>query len=50
MIGLGLALAPPPRRVLVITGDGEMLMGVGSFATIGVRRPRNLAVIVPLLP
>ena len=46
MIGLGLALAQPRRRVLVITGDGEMLMGLGSLATIGVRQPRNLAIIV----
>ena len=46
MIGLGLALAQPRRRVLVLTGDGEMLMGLGSLATIGVQRPRNLAVVV----
>ncbi len=46
MIGLGLAIAQPRRRVLVITGDGEMLMGLGSLATIGVQQPRNLAVIV----
>src|SRR6187551_157053 len=46
MIGLGLALAQPDRRVAVITGDGEMLMGLGSLATIGVQRPGNLAVIV----
>ena len=46
MIGLGLALAQPRRRVLVITGDGEMLMGMGSLATIGVQKPRNLAVVV----
>jgi thiamine pyrophosphate-dependent acetolactate synthase large subunit-like protein len=46
MIGLGLALAQPQRRVAVITGDGEMLMGLGSLATIGVQRPANLAVIV----
>lgn len=46
MIGLGLALAQPRRRVLVITGDGEMLMGLGSLATIGVQRPENLAVVV----
>jgi len=46
MIGLGLALAQPQRRVAVITGDGEMLMGMGSLATIGVQRPANLAVIV----
>ena len=46
MIGLGLALAQPKRRVLVITGDGEMLMGIGSLATIGVQRPKNLTVAV----
>ena len=46
MIGLGLALAQPKRRVAVITGDGEMLMGLGALATIGVQRPANLAVIV----
>jgi thiamine pyrophosphate-dependent acetolactate synthase large subunit-like protein len=46
MIGLGLALARPERRVLVVTGDGEMLMGLGSLATIGVRRPPNLAIAV----
>ncbi len=46
MIGLGLALAQPKRRVLVITGDGEMLMGLGALATIGVQRPPNLAIVV----
>jgi thiamine pyrophosphate-dependent acetolactate synthase large subunit-like protein len=46
MMGLGLALAQPKRRVLVITGDGEMLMGLGSLATIGVQQPPNLAVVV----
>lgn len=46
MIGLGLALAQPERRVAVITGDGEMLMGLGALATIGNVRPPNLAVIV----
>ena len=46
MFGLGLALAQPKRRVLVLTGDGEMLMGMGSLATIGVQQPRNLAVVV----
>jgi thiamine pyrophosphate-dependent acetolactate synthase large subunit-like protein len=46
MIGLGLALAQPKRRVLVVTGDGEMLMGLGSLATIGVRRPGNLSIVV----
>ena len=46
MVGLGLALARPERRVLVITGDGEMLMGLGSLATIAVQAPRNLAIAV----
>jgi thiamine pyrophosphate-dependent acetolactate synthase large subunit-like protein len=46
MIGLGLALAQPKLKVAVITGDGEMLMGMGALATIGVQRPANLAVIV----
>ncbi|MGB5080531.1 MAG: thiamine pyrophosphate-dependent enzyme [Burkholderiales bacterium] len=45
-IGLGLALARPKRRVLVVTGDGEMLMGLGSLATVGAQRPRNLAIVV----
>jgi thiamine pyrophosphate-dependent acetolactate synthase large subunit-like protein len=45
MIGLGLALARPERRVLVITGDGELLMGVGGLATIAVQRPANLAIV-----
>jgi len=46
MIGLGLALAQPARRVLVLTGDGEALMGLGSLATIGVKQPGNLTVVV----
>jgi thiamine pyrophosphate-dependent acetolactate synthase large subunit-like protein len=46
MIGLGLALAQPNLRIAVITGDGEMLMGLGSLATIGVQRPANLAIVV----
>ena len=46
MIGLGLALAQPKVPVLVITGDGEMLMGLGAFATIGLKRPPNLKIIV----
>ncbi|NOG70159.1 thiamine pyrophosphate-dependent enzyme [Roseicella sp. DB1501] len=46
MMGLGLALAQPSRRVLVITGDGEMLMGIGSLATIATKQPRNLSVVV----
>ena len=46
MVGLGLALAQPRRRVLVITGDGEMLMGMGSLASIAAAGPDNLAVAV----
>lgn len=46
MIGLGLALAQPSRPVLVLTGDGEMLMGVGALATIAVKKPRNLSIVV----
>ena len=46
MLGLGLALAQPGRRVLVVTGDGEILMGLGSLATIGAERPRNLSIVV----
>ena len=46
MIGLGLALAQPTRKVLVITGDGEMLMGLGALATIAVARPANLSILV----
>lgn len=46
MIGLGLAKARPDRRIVVITGDGELLMGLGSLATAGVARPQNLFVIV----
>jgi thiamine pyrophosphate-dependent acetolactate synthase large subunit-like protein len=46
MIGLGLALAKPDIRVAVVTGDGEMLMGMGSLATIGVQQPKNLSVVV----
>ena len=45
-VGLGLALAQPERRVLVITGDGEMLMGFGALATVAARKPDNLAIAV----
>ena len=46
MLGLGVALAQPNRRVLVVTGDAEMLMGVGSLATIAAQAPSNLALLV----
>jgi thiamine pyrophosphate-dependent acetolactate synthase large subunit-like protein len=46
MIGLGLALAQPDLPVVVITGDGEMLMGMGSLATVGLQKPGNLTIVV----
>ncbi|WP_407571702.1 thiamine pyrophosphate-dependent enzyme [Deinococcus altitudinis] len=46
MFGLGLALAQPERRVVVFTGDGEALMGMGAFSTIAVAAPGNLSVVV----
>jgi thiamine pyrophosphate-dependent acetolactate synthase large subunit-like protein len=46
MIGLGLALAQPELPVVVITGDGEMLMGLGSLATVGLQKPGNLTIVV----
>jgi thiamine pyrophosphate-dependent acetolactate synthase large subunit-like protein len=45
-IGLGMAIAQPERRVTVITGDGELLMGLGSLATVAAKAPKNLAVVV----
>jgi thiamine pyrophosphate-dependent acetolactate synthase large subunit-like protein len=46
MLGFGLALVQPSRRVLVLTGDGEMLMGLGALATIAAAAPANLAIAV----
>jgi thiamine pyrophosphate-dependent acetolactate synthase large subunit-like protein len=46
MIGLGAALAQPKMPVLVITGDGEMLMGIGSLATVALQQPKNLTIVV----
>ena len=45
-LALGLALAQPGRRVLALVGDGEMMMGLGSLATVAVQRPRNLSIVV----
>jgi len=45
-VGLGLAIAQPNRSVLVITGDGEQLMGLGSLCTIGAQKPKNLNLVV----
>ena len=46
MIGLGLALSQPEKKVIVITGDGEMLMGIGSLATIALKQPKNLSIVI----
>jgi thiamine pyrophosphate-dependent acetolactate synthase large subunit-like protein len=46
MVGLGLALAQPTRPVLVITGDGELLMQMGCLATIAAKAPPNLSIVV----
>lgn len=45
-MGLGLALAQPSKRVLVITGDGDMLMSLGTLATVATQQPDNLALCV----
>jgi thiamine pyrophosphate-dependent acetolactate synthase large subunit-like protein len=45
-LALGLALAQPDRTVMVITGDGEQLMGIGSLATAAAVQPPNLNIIV----
>ncbi len=46
MVGLGLASAQPERPVMVLTGDGEALMGFGALATIALRRPKNLSIVI----
>jgi thiamine pyrophosphate-dependent acetolactate synthase large subunit-like protein len=46
LMGLGLAQARPNRNILVITGDGEQLMGLGGLATIAIARPKNLTIVV----
>lgn len=46
MIGLGLAIAQPNEQVIVVTGDGEQLMGMGSFSTIGAQQPKNLTIVI----
>lgn len=43
---LGVALAQPSRRVLALTGDGEMMMGIGSLAVVADQNPQNLAILV----
>ena len=46
LVGLGLAQAKPDRTVIVVTGDGEQLMGLGGIATIAIAKPANLVIIV----
>ncbi len=46
LMGLGVAMTQPSRPVLVLTGDGEQLMGLGGLATIAVQHPANLSIIV----
>lgn len=45
-LGLGLALARPDLRVVVVNGDGSLLMNLGSLVTIAAARPRNLVMVV----
>lgn len=45
-VGLGLALAQPQRRILIVTGDGDMMMGIGSLAVIAAQAPANLGILV----
>jgi phosphonopyruvate decarboxylase len=43
---LGVALVQPARRIVCVTGDGEMLMGIGSLGVVAVQAPANLAILV----
>lgn len=45
-VGLGLANAQPDKSVVVITGDGELLMGFGALATVALQQPKNLTIVV----
>ena len=45
-VGLGLALAQPERRVIVLSGDGSLLMNLGSLVTVSAQSPRNLVIVV----
>lgn len=46
MIGLGIALAQPDKHVLVLTGDGEQLMGMGALATVAASGAKNISIAV----
>ena len=45
-VGLGLALAQPDRRVIVLSGDGSLLMNLGSLVTVSAQAPANLVIVV----
>lgn len=45
-VGLGLALANPDKKIIVITGDGNFLMGLGSFVTTAFYKPKNLKILI----
>jgi sulfopyruvate decarboxylase subunit beta len=45
-VGLGLALAQPDRRVIVLSGDGSLLMNLGSLVTVSAQSPTNLLIVV----
>ena len=46
LMGLGLALAEPNQSVIVVTGDGEQLMGLGGMVTIATHTPKNLTIVI----
>jgi len=43
--GLGMALGAPDKQIVVIAGDGEMMMNIGSMATIASQAPKNLTIV-----
>jgi sulfopyruvate decarboxylase subunit beta len=45
-IGLGVALHKPEKKIVVLDGDGNALMGLGTFATVGALKPKNFVHIV----
>lgn len=45
-IGLGVALAKPDKKVIVLDGDGNVLMGMGTLATVGALKPKNFLHVV----
>ena len=45
-VGLGVALANPDKRIIVITGDGNFLMGLGSAVTAAYYKPKNLRILI----